>query len=147
MREHHDLFGERVEVLRSYAGFCFFWRQADFEEDAQLLSCAELSADALKTLCKRQVIHGIDAMKQPGCASRFVALQMADQMPCGRQIPDGGALRFPLLHAILAEMAKAGGVGHADGLGRVRLRYGNQRDFFGAASGLLRRSLYALLHS
>jgi len=86
-------------------------------------------------------------MKQSGGAGGFVALQMPDQMPSGRQIPHRSALPFPLLHAILAEMAKAGGVRHADGLGRVRLRYGNQGDFFGAASGLLRRSRYALLHS
>src|SRR5216684_5552160 len=145
MQEQRDLLRERRKFLRGYSVFRFFWCQADFEEDAQFFSCVEFTASAIEALRKRQIIHRIDSMKQSGCAGGFVALQMPDQMPSGGQVSHGSALPFPLLHAIFAEMPQPGGVRHADGLGRVRLRYGNQRDFFGAASGLLRRSRYALL--
>src|SRR5260370_28154451 len=108
MQEQRDLLRERRKFLRGYSVFRFFWCQADFEEDAQLFSRVELSASALETLRKGQIIHRIDGVKQSGGAGGFVALQMPDQMPSGGQVSHGRALPFPLLHAILAEMANAG---------------------------------------
>src|SRR5260370_36852066 len=118
MQVQRDLLRERRKFLRGYAGFRFFRGQADFEEDAQFFSCVEFTASAIEALRKRQIIHRIDSMKQSGCAGGFVALQMPDQMPSGGQGSHRSALPFPLLHPILAEMSTAGGVRHADGLGR-----------------------------
>src|SRR5713101_9022347 len=105
MQKQRDLLRESRKSLRGYSVFRFFCCQADFEEDAQLFPGVEFTASAIEALRKRQIIHRIDGVKQSGGAGGLIALQMADQMPGGRQIPHGSALPFPLLHAILAEMA------------------------------------------
>src|ERR1700676_3829007 len=86
-------------------------------------------------------------MKQSSRTGGFVTLQMPDQVPGCRQITHGSALPFALLHPILAEVAQSRGIGHANGLGWVRLRHGDQRDFLGTTSGSLRRNRDAFLHS
>jgi len=56
-------------------------------------------------------------MKSFGGARGFVALQVADEMPGGRQVFELRALPFPFLDAIFAEVAEAGFIGFTDGFG------------------------------
>ena len=93
---------------------------------------------------KRHAIHRIDAVKQPHRPRDLVALQMPDHVPRRVQIRKLSALRLPFLHAILAEMAHACFVQLPDLRGRMRFRYGDQRDFFRAASRARSRALDAL---
>src|SRR6202050_2447144 len=57
---------------------------------------------------------------------------MADEVPADAEIGEPGTLGLHFLHAILAEMAKAGVEGSADCLNRESFRHGDERDFIGA---------------
>src|SRR5579862_1790084 len=68
-------------------------------------------------------------MKQVHSDGRLVALQMPDQMPSGQHIVQGSLLRFPLLHAVLAEVAESGVEGFADALRGNSLGNADNGDF------------------
>ena len=71
----------------------------------------------IEALSKRDIVHGVDGVKNFRGACGFVALQVADQVPGSWQVFELRALPFPFLDAVFAEVAKAGFVGFADGFG------------------------------
>ncbi len=93
---------------------------------------------------ERNTVHRIDRVEELHGPGDLIALQVADEMPRGVQVLQKRLLRFPLLDAVLAEMAQAGGMGGANRLRGKSLRDCHQRDFLRAsagASGSLRDSL------
>src|SRR5712692_12096467 len=74
-------------------------------------------------------------------AGRFIALEMAGEVPGGAEIRQRRVLALPLLHAVFAEVAESGVEGVADGIGGERLRYGDEGDLLGAASRAVRGAL------
>src|ERR1700758_261603 len=94
---------------------------------------------------KRQVIERIDGVKEANGPRSLVPLQMADQVPGGRQAFDDRRLRLPFLDPIFAEMTDARFEGFADPFCRERLGYAHDGyigSFAPRASG---GPLYALL--
>ena len=107
------------------AGFGGFVFDADFDEDAEFFFNVQFCSGVVEALSQREIVYGVDGMKSFRGASGFVALQMSDQMPCGRQVFELRALPFPFLDAIFAEVAEAGFVGFADGFGGMSFRNGD----------------------
>ena len=95
----------------------------------------QLAHGAVEALGEGQAVHGIDGVEEAGGADGFVALQVADQMPGGVQIGKLWLLGLPLLDAVFAEVADAGGVGFADSFDGERLRDSDEGDFLRLAPG------------
>ena len=89
---------------------------------------------AIQTLRKRQIVHGIDAVKHSRRFRGLIALQVTDQVPFRAQAFDRAALPFPFLHSILAKMIYAEIKRGANRFSRMGLRHCNQRDFVGTAA-------------
>src|SRR5437899_9017732 len=63
---------------------------------------------------------------------------MADEVPAEvGEVGEGAGLLDELLRVVLAEVTEAKRVGFANGVGRVRLRHGDEEDRIGPASGTL----------
>ncbi len=84
----------------------------DFDEDGEPLVC--FAGGVVQFHGQRSVFLRIDPVKKARSAARFVALQVADQMPTWLQVGEPGLLPFPLLNAIFAEGANAGVVSGAN---------------------------------
>jgi hypothetical protein len=76
-------------------------------------------------------------------ATRFVGLQVSDEMPLHALAPKLFNLRFGLLHAILAERADARFNRLSQDIRRMRLADRNQQDIFRRAIRGARRAVYA----
>src|SRR5712692_10279866 len=80
----------------------------------------------VELLSELEAIKRINRMEQACRPDSFIALQVADKMPGSVEVDQKRLLGLPLLHAVLSEMAHAGGVGLADGFGRKRFRDSHQ---------------------
>ena len=67
---------------------------------------APLARGMVQLFGQGQAIERVHRVKQEHRFSRLVALQMPDEVPSGGQAFEMRRLRFPLLHAILAEVAE-----------------------------------------
>src|ERR1700757_3509804 len=97
-----------------------------FDQDFQ--SFGFRGCGRVEFLGKSDTVHRIHAIEQIRSAACFVALKMTDQMPRRIEICDGRLLRFPLLNAILAEMAQPEFVGGTNRSGGKRLGDSYKRD-------------------
>jgi hypothetical protein len=144
MLKRGNRFGKWKHILFVNAVLCRFVSQADLDQNREALSF--LGCGCVELLGESQAIHRIDTIEQVRRAARLVALQMPDEVHRRIEPRQRAALRFPLLKAVLAEMPQAGGAGFADGLRRKRLRYRDEGDFIGAASGSRRCARDALAY-
>ena len=138
LRKLRDFFSKCAETVYTDASFGFFRCETDFEKNSQFLLHGGLIASAVEALRNREIIDGVHSMKNLCRTRGFVALQMPDEVPRRPEIFELVVLPFPLLHAILPEMAQARFECRPNGFGRMRLGNSNQCDFFGPATGLSR---------
>lgn len=145
--QHEHFLCDFWNTLSIHPGFALFGSHTDFQENPQLGRNVEVVVGALEALRKRQIVYGIDAVKQPSGAASLVTLQVSDQMPRGLQVFNSAPLSFPLLDAVLAEVTQPRFERRTNGFRRLRFGDPNEGDLLGLASSALRGSGDALLHS
>src|ERR1700693_6300480 len=109
--------------------------------DLRILGSGLRDEGSVKLLRKGETVHGIHTVKKTGSAARFVALQMADQMPGGAEIRNVRLLCLPLLDAVFAKVAQARIVSGANRVEGKSLRHRNNRYIFEATPCAFRSSL------
>ncbi len=142
MRHLHNRIRERWELRLRNAGFLFGGVKLYFDHHRQPFVC--FTGCVVKFQRQRCVVDGINPVKQARSSTRFVALQMPDQVPACLQVRELRLLLLPFLDAIFTERAHAGIVrgtnrfrgnrfcsGHQDNFLRPAIRAGRRaRDAF-----------------
>jgi hypothetical protein len=91
-------------------------------------------------------VHGVDRVESRGSAARLVRLQVTHQVPPERRVGERIDLRQGFLHPVLAEVGLSGSRRGADGLGRKRLRDGDEANGGGVTAGRACRAVEAGTH-
>jgi len=136
MPEGGEIFREGGQIRFRNSAFCGFVAEMHLDEDAELLIFR--GSRGIEPLREGEAIDRVDAVEEAGGARGFVALQVTDQMPGGVEICDRRNFAFKFLNAILTEMAEASVEGRDYRVRRMRLCYGDNRDFLGATPGTMR---------
>jgi len=138
MRHLHNRIRERWELRLRNAGFLFGGVKLYFDHHRQPFVC--FAGCIVKFQRQRCIIDGINPVKQARGSTRFVALQMPDQVPACLQIRQLRLFFLPLLHAIFTKRAHARIVRGPNRFGGNRFRSGHQDNFFWPAIRAGRRA-------
>ena len=123
MRKRHHAFRQLRQIRFRDSAFRLFAAHVDFDEDSKFLDSSLLCLRAIEPLSQRPIVDRINGVESLRGASGFVALQVPNEVPSGREVCDGCEFAFPFLDAVFAEVAESGVVGFAN---RVRgMRFGN----------------------
>ena len=133
MVERRELIEEGGEVFGVEAVLGVFGGELDLDEDGD--GFVERGGGAVETLGGLEGVECVDGVEELGGLGGFVVLEGADEVHLDVSGGDYGLFRLPLLDAVFAEEALAGGVGFEDGLGRVHLADGHEGDGAGRAVG------------
>lgn len=138
MRHLPNGFGKGWKVGLRDARFFFGGVELNFDQDREPF--VRFARGIVKLQRQSCVVDGVNPVKEARRATRFIALQMANQMPACLQIRQLRLLFLPLLHAIFAERAHARIVRGAYRFGGNRFRGGHHHNFFRPAIRASRRA-------